>query len=75
VTRLLALLVAALLLHACNQAPAVVQPIQFSHKVHVDKGLPCDGCHQSVEKAAFCRNAVYRSSAGFPGSRGGSRNV
>jgi predicted CXXCH cytochrome family protein len=52
VTHLLALLVAALLLHGCNQAPAVVQPIQFSHKAHIDKGLPCDGCHQSVEKAA-----------------------
>ena len=50
--RVLSLLVAGLLLGACNQAPAVVQPIQFSHKAHVDKGLPCDGCHQSVEKAA-----------------------
>jgi hypothetical protein len=53
VIRVLALLVAALLLDACDQAPAVVQPIQFSHKAHVEKGLPCDGCHQFVEKTAF----------------------
>jgi len=53
VIRVLSLLVAALWLDACNQAPAAVQPIQFSHKAHIEKGLPCDGCHQFVEKAAF----------------------
>lgn len=58
-TRVLSLLVAGLALAACSHAPPVVQPIQFSHKVHVEKGLPCDGCHQSVEKAAF---------AGMPGT-------
>ena len=30
----------------------MTQPIQFSHKAHVEKGLPCDGCHQSVARAA-----------------------
>jgi hypothetical protein len=51
--RQLPLLAVGLLLAACEHAPPVVQPIQFSHKAHVEKGLPCDGCHQSVEKAAF----------------------
>ena len=55
--RCLSLLVIGLLLAGCNQAPSVVQPIQFSHKAHVEKGLTCDACHQSVEKA---------SSAGMP---------
>jgi hypothetical protein len=51
--RVLFILLGALLLSACESAPAAVtQPIQFSHKAHVEKGLPCDGCHQSVEKAA-----------------------
>jgi hypothetical protein len=53
VTRVRLLLVAGLLLAACNQGLRVSQPIQFSHKAHVEKGLPCDTCHQSVEKAAF----------------------
>ena len=44
---------AALSLAACNRAAPVAQPIQFSHKAHVEKGLPCDGCHQFVEKASF----------------------
>ncbi len=52
-TRLLALLGAGLLLAACKQAPPVVQPIQFSHKAHVESGVPCDACHESVERAAF----------------------
>ena len=51
-TRLLPLLLAALWLGGCNQAVPVAQPIQFSHKAHVEKGLQCDACHQSVEKAA-----------------------
>jgi hypothetical protein len=53
VTRAPLLLAAGLLLAACARAQPVAQPIQFSHKAHVEKGLPCDGCHQSVEKAAF----------------------
>ena len=52
-TRRLSLLVAALCLNACIQAPPVTQPVQFSHRAHVELGLPCDGCHQFVEKAAF----------------------
>lgn len=51
--RPLCILLGCLLLGACENAPAAVtQPIQFNHKAHVEKGLPCDGCHQSVEKAA-----------------------
>jgi len=53
VTRALLLLGAGLLLGACEQSRPVPQPIQFSHKAHVEKGLPCDGCHQFVEKASF----------------------
>ena len=52
-TRGLSLLVAALSLGACNRPAPVAQPIQFSHKAHVEKGLPCDGCHQFVEKASY----------------------
>jgi len=52
VTRLYAVLAAALLCAACSETPPVSQPIQFSHKAHVDKGLPCDGCHPSVRTAA-----------------------
>lgn len=51
-TRLLVLLGAGLWLGACTQAPPVVQPIQFSHKAHVEKGVACDACHESVERAA-----------------------
>ncbi len=51
--RALSVLMTGLLLSACQQAAPVVQPIQFSHKAHVEKGLPCDACHQSVEKASF----------------------
>lgn len=28
------------------------QPITFTHKKHVEKGFPCETCHQTVEKAA-----------------------
>jgi predicted CXXCH cytochrome family protein len=52
VNRVLCILVGALLWSACDKTPPVVQPIQFSHKAHIEQGLPCDGCHQSVEKAA-----------------------
>ena len=51
------LVIAALFLCACEKTPTVVQPIQFSHKVHTEKGITCDACHASVEKA---------SSAGIP---------
>jgi hypothetical protein len=50
--RWLGVLLGSLLLCACDSAPSVTQPIQFSHKAHVEKGLPCDGCHQSVARAA-----------------------
>lgn len=46
------ILVGGLLFCACEPPRTVTQPIQFSHKAHVEKGLPCDGCHQSVEHAA-----------------------
>ena len=37
---------------ACQEAPPVVQPIKYSHKVHIDNGLACQACHQFAEKAA-----------------------
>ena len=37
---------------ACNQTPSVSQPIDYSHKAHIEKGLTCEVCHQSVETAA-----------------------
>ena len=40
-------------LAACEQAVDKTQPIQFSHKLHTEKGLPCTMCHQSVETATF----------------------
>ena len=52
-TRALSLLVAGLFLGACTRVPPVTQPVQFSHRAHVEKGLACDACHQFVEKAAF----------------------
>ncbi len=52
-TRVFPLLAAGLLLGACEHTPPAVQPIQFSHKAHVEKGLACDTCHQSVETASF----------------------
>ena len=45
-------LLMGLLLCACAEAPPVVQPITYNHKAHIDSGLACDACHQSVEKAA-----------------------
>jgi predicted CXXCH cytochrome family protein len=52
VTRALPVLLVGLWVAACNQDPPVVQPIQFSHKAHVEKGLQCDACHTSVQQAA-----------------------
>lgn len=52
-THLLALLGAGLLLGACERASPVVQPIEFSHKAHAESGVPCDACHESVDKAAL----------------------
>jgi hypothetical protein len=53
VIRALVILIGALFLSACEDTPPVVQPIQFSHKAHTEKGLACDSCHQSVQKASF----------------------
>lgn len=30
--------------------PAVTQPIEFPHKVHVELGLQCTNCHERAEK-------------------------
>jgi c(7)-type cytochrome triheme protein len=46
-------LLSALFLSACENIPTATQPIQFSHKAHTEKGLPCALCHQFVEKASF----------------------
>ncbi len=51
-SRVVAILIAAVSLCACQGDPPVVQPIQYSHKAHIDSGLACPACHQSVEKAA-----------------------
>ena len=37
---------------ACEEAPPVVQPIAYNHKVHIDNGMACEACHETVEKAA-----------------------
>jgi len=52
-TLLFFLLLWEIFLSACERVPAVTQPIQFSHKAHTEKGLPCVLCHPFVEKAAF----------------------
>lgn len=46
------LLIGGLLFWACDEAPPVVQPVKYSHKIHIDNGMPCQACHESVEKAA-----------------------
>jgi hypothetical protein len=28
--------------------PAIVQPIAYNHKVHIDSGLTCDFCHKGL---------------------------
>lgn len=43
---------AALCCCACEQPAPVSQPISYNHKVHVENGLQCEGCHQSVRTAA-----------------------
>lgn len=48
----------ALMFGACNRTPPVVQPIEYSHKLHVDSGIACTSCHESAETAA---------AAGVPG--------
>jgi predicted CXXCH cytochrome family protein len=52
VTRVALALLATTLLGACQRAAPIVQPIQYSHKVHIDNNIACPACHQSVEKAA-----------------------
>lgn len=46
-------LIAGAFLCACEKVAPIVQPIQFSHKAHTEKGMACDSCHQSVEKTAL----------------------
>lgn len=46
------LVLGAWFLCACGSAPPAVQPIQYSHKVHIDNGIACPACHETVEKAA-----------------------
>jgi len=45
-----ALLVVAVV--ACDRSSAVTQPIAFNHKAHIDSGLECPFCHDSVESDA-----------------------
>jgi formamidopyrimidine-DNA glycosylase len=40
--------------------PKTTQPIAFTHKVHLAKGLPCDSCHAAVNRS---------SEAGLPSVR------
>jgi len=44
-------LVLGLLLWPRLSRPAIVQPIQFNHALHVDAGLECVDCHPGVELA------------------------
>ncbi len=48
----LALLVGVGAFLSMAREPEIKQPIAFSHKKHVEKGVPCATCHQTVEKAA-----------------------
>ena len=50
--RLVLLLLAGVVLWACDSSPPIEQPIQFSHKAHIDGGLACPVCHGTVEQAA-----------------------
>jgi len=56
VSRLLPLLLAGvlggLLFCACEEAPPAVQPIAYNHKAHIDNGIACEACHETVQKAA-----------------------
>lgn len=38
--------------HSITAEPSTSQPIEFSHKKHLDKGLPCSTCHQYFEDHA-----------------------
>jgi hypothetical protein len=42
-----------LVLLGCERRATVEQPIDFSHRLHVEKGLACGLCHASTEKASF----------------------
>jgi hypothetical protein len=37
---------------ARSYGPAVVQPLAFNHKKHLEKEVVCTGCHDTVEKSA-----------------------
>lgn len=50
--RLALLLLAGVALGACQRASPIEQPIQFSHKAHIDAGLTCSVCHETIEQAA-----------------------
>ncbi len=51
----------ALVVTSCSEPDAIVQPIEFSHELHVDGNeMECSDCHQSVEVAR---------AAGRPGVR------
>jgi hypothetical protein len=49
----LLLVLGGILFSACRDHSVVVQPIQFNHKAHTEKGLSCSFCHQFVDRAAF----------------------
>lgn len=48
----LLLLFGGALVYGCERDRQITQPIQFSHRAHTEKGLSCDLCHESIEKAA-----------------------
>ena len=37
---------------ARSYGPAVKQPLAFNHKKHLEQGIECSGCHDTVEKLA-----------------------
>lgn len=45
------ILALSLALAACDRRSAVTQPIAFNHKAHIDNGLECTFCHESVESS------------------------
>ncbi len=47
------MIVVAVGLGACAGPPAIEQPIQFSHKKHIEQDIECADCHQNFATATF----------------------
>ncbi len=47
------MIVAAFGLGACSDPVTIEQPIQFSHKKHIEQEIECADCHRNFETATF----------------------